>query len=571
MALTVTRRPFEWSAAYNPMIYELESSLTNFYLTAGFTLVTISDENGFQLIELVNPHPWEVGDVIAVTNNAGDVLWISTVTSVPSANEIVIDKDYLSSLFSGATTVYGYANNYRCAIEVHAFIDSVDTTIGVWRQEPTLNDTDEPVFQFDIAPVLREFINDDEYDVHSLTVQGLELNNNSFIKFYIEFAEEYDIGDDGETVYTNHGYTPDQDVDYDIYYRWCNNAALQYDELIGVSDKMDGFVVQSGQSDTRFLTDMPSGVVRLKKDSFAFVYFLLNEANIALNFKLNIRTKDAEGNLIDFSIIDPASPSAAGSFSMLVDYSSLDTDGAKYACAQLVVGGLSPIGIPAGNVGNDGGFTEWGGLTGHTFNPGDTVYIDIEGDFPDYEGEQEVLSTTANTITTDRTFAGALPGEPVIFVYLVEPEEVVSEELCWLVDEECERYSYEFVFLNKKGGYDTFTMLGKADKSTNVERTGDIKYQILPDSFSPPNRQYASLQINSRRTLTARHRELNNTVFEWLVTTLIDSQDIYVVEDGNLIPINLQTDSVIHLTDGAKLNTLQFDFIYAFDRVTQSR
>lgn len=573
MALTRIREPFEWNPVYNPIIYELESTYSRYFLTSAFTINTIADENGFQLIETSTNHGREVGDVVVVTNNSNEILWISTVTSVPNLDEMVIDKDYESSLGSGATFVYGYAANYRASIQVHAILPDGDTVIATVRQMGTLVGN-TPTFQFDVSQILADYINANQYDVHSLTAQGLTENVNSYLKFYIAFAEEYDIGDNGETVYTNFDYETDENASYETNYRWCNNSAFQYDELIGASDKLNGYLVQSSQTDTKFLTDMPSGVVPLKPDQFAFLYFLISEENPDITYSLKITTKNAQGATIEQTIFTPDSYPGEGDFSLLMSYAGMDTAGAKTVCAQLFHGGIIGDGIQAANVINDGGFTEWGGggMAGHSFTPGQMVYVDIvDQDVPGYEGAQEVLSITGSTITTDRTFTGSLPGDPIVFIYLFIEEENLTEELCWLVDTDCDRYEYQMVFLNKKGGYDTFNFIGKADRSLKVNREGDIKYQLLPDSFVPSNRQFASLRINSRQRIKITHNEKNATVYDWLTTTLLESQDIYLLEEGILLPVNLLTETVVTFTDGAKLNVLEFDFEFAYERVTQTR
>lgn len=566
--LTKTRQPYEWSPAYNPVIYEYQSSFVNQYIGSGLVVTGFASVNGFLEYTFGSPHGWVVGDplfsevspLLQQPYYAG----LQYVYQVTGVNSVVTNIPYDNIGLFPVTTVYKYAGSYRASMRLYAN-NGTDILLGEIRQ-PAILESGVPKFLFDVSGILRDYINAEGYDVD--LVNGFASNPNSFLKYRVSVAEEYDQGNGTSTVYVNHGYIDDETPGYQLNYRWALNAAFQYEELVGQADKLAGFIV-NGDQQARFLTDMPAPFSRMSNVQRRWLYWITDGS--VSSWWMRLRTKDAAGIELSNEHVMLGSSTTAGSFRLMFDFAALVTG--KYACAQLFTGGTSSDGYLGNNfTDGGGGNTTLADMPSHPFQPGDTIRITTEVPYtPDYTGEYTVISVTDHSVTFNHPFEGSLPGDPVITAYLVSPEVAISEELCWTTDEKCQRYETQVLALNKKGGCDTLVMNGKRKKELNVSRDGDIKYPVLPDRFNPKNRQISNLRNDSLSSITVAHNERSSEVTKWILPVFMETPDAYLIENDLLLPVNVTRDNIIYLSDGDKVNSFELPFMYAFERVTQTR
>lgn len=577
MSLTRTREPDRWSPVYNPIIYEFESSYLNYWIGLALTVSSITDENGFNKVNFFGVHGLEVGDVVEIVDDDGTEVafgGVQIVTSVPSSTSIITDKAYTNGI-SNDTSVYKYARDYKCSLEVRGIVDSVDTSLGFIEQQPVLElvsgTTYRPVFTFDVAEVLKQYINNQEYDVHSLTVEGLETNENSYLKYYVKFAEEFSEGVSGATEFVTQAYTTDTDSSYGNNYRWSLNAAMQYDEQIGETYKLEQYLVD-GVRVAKWLTDRPECSTKLKTDTAALAYFISEEFETSQDWVFKVWIENALGVELDAKYDNDHSARIEASYSWLVNYDNLTYTDGKYIKARLYEEATRDNAQPftITSLTNSGGFCRYVVDSAIDLYIGRKIDVEIDsGGSATFEGIQYVTQIiNSTTFITDRAWGDSLGSDTSVYLYIPG---ILTEEICWEIDEECARFEYPLYWLNKKGGYEQFTLTGKAVKTNNVERVGKIKYNLLPDSFGPPNRQLANLFNNSSRTIKLSDKEYDEDVHEWLTSDLMETPDLYLLVGANLIPLNILNDSMVILSDGAKVNIVEFECEYAFERVTQSR
>jgi hypothetical protein len=144
----------------------------------------------------------------------------------------------------------------------------------------------------------------------------------------------------------------------------------------------------------------------------------------------------------------------------------------------------------------------------------------------------------------------------------------LSEEITFVLDEECAVEEKQVVWLNKLGGYDSWTFLAGQETQINVKRENDIEYS-KETNFVSPNRIYANRNNTSIKN-KGLATKTNRTTAEWLKSELINSIDVYFVEDGKYIPVNVKDSSVAYNT-WTKNYIVKMNFEYAYPINIQTR
>jgi hypothetical protein len=144
----------------------------------------------------------------------------------------------------------------------------------------------------------------------------------------------------------------------------------------------------------------------------------------------------------------------------------------------------------------------------------------------------------------------------------------LSEEITFVLDEECAVEEKQVVWLNKLGGYDSWTFLAGQETQINVKRENDIEYS-KETNFVSPNRIYANrnnTSIKSKGLAT----KTNKSTAEWLKSELINSIDVYFVENDKYIPVNVKDGSIAYNT-WTKNYIVKMNFEYAYPINIQTR
>jgi hypothetical protein len=144
---------------------------------------------------------------------------------------------------------------------------------------------------------------------------------------------------------------------------------------------------------------------------------------------------------------------------------------------------------------------------------------------------------------------------------------ITEEKFFILSNESCNQK--QVTWLNKLGGYDTFMFTGGQEYVINAERQNPIEYPFNTN-FESPLRINAYRSINSNKSFTLANRCATKETADWLKSELVNSADVYVVENDEYIPVNVQTSSVEY-NSWSREFIVKFGFTYSFPINIQTR
>jgi len=127
----------------------------------------------------------------------------------------------------------------------------------------------------------------------------------------------------------------------------------------------------------------------------------------------------------------------------------------------------------------------------------------------------------------------------------------------------------QVTWMNKLGGYDSFMFVGGQEYIIDAERQNAIEYP-LNTNFQSPLRINSYRSINSKKSFTLANRCANKETADWLKNELVNSSDVYVVENDQYIPVDVKTSSVEY-NSWSKEFVVKFGFTYSFPINIQTR
>jgi hypothetical protein len=216
MSLTLVTQPAIQTAVYNPITYLFSSDVRDNY-TIGAELSVgagnITNTTGY--VTFFSPsHGLLQGDFILVTDQADitNLLGVVYITQLIDVNTFVTNIPFTITN-GGDVKFFKYYNNYNAIIRVYGYFDCIaDYGLLAKIQLRPFFDGGFCNFYIDIADILKDFnsdcntasggISSDLYPLSSiLTYQN---NEQSFLKFYISYAEGFDnpVGTDAEYIET---------------------------------------------------------------------------------------------------------------------------------------------------------------------------------------------------------------------------------------------------------------------------------------------------------------------------------------------------------------------------------
>lgn len=150
----------------------------------------------------------------------------------------------------------------------------------------------------------------------------------------------------------------------------------------------------------------------------------------------------------------------------------------------------------------------------------------------------------------------------------------VTEKYQYTINSPCSKYtSYRLHFLNKLGGYDSFTFFKQNTFTSDIKRD-NFKANLGAygaTSYTYTAQQRAITQFNTKikDTISVNSDWVSEAQMLWL-EELLTSPDVYVEKNGGLVPINL-TDSSHErkLQVNKHLFNLKISFQYSYERQRQ--
>lgn len=149
-----------------------------------------------------------------------------------------------------------------------------------------------------------------------------------------------------------------------------------------------------------------------------------------------------------------------------------------------------------------------------------------------------------------------------------------TETRTYYPDTNCDRFThYKFHFLNKLGGYDSFTFTKKNSFNSSIERSNYKKNlgELGASSVTYSKSQRAITQFDTKieDVITCKSDYLTSGDVAWL-EELVTSPDVILEENGVAIPVNiLNTSFERHNGQDKKLFNLSIDFKYSYKRFRQ--
>jgi hypothetical protein len=149
------------------------------------------------------------------------------------------------------------------------------------------------------------------------------------------------------------------------------------------------------------------------------------------------------------------------------------------------------------------------------------------------------------------------------------------ETRTYYTDSNCDRFThYKIHFLNKLGGYDSYTFTKKNSNISGINRSEykkNLGELTSGSTYLNSKSQRAITQFNTviEDTVTVKSDYLSSGDIAWL-EELVTSPDVYLEKDGSAIPINLTNASFErHNGEDKKLFNLSIDFKYSYKRNRQ--
>lgn len=172
-----------------------------------------------------------------------------------------------------------------------------------------------------------------------------------------------------------------------------------------------------------------------------------------------------------------------------------------------------------------------------------------------------------NAITINWSGAPANANKIQVQIFNEDFDELT--EIRYFIRAESSCIENQIVWLNKLGGYDSFMFTGGLETSISAIKETEIEFPFNTNFLSPyPITSYRS--INSNKQIKIAHRCANNETAQWLKNELINSADIYIVEDLVYKPVLMQ-DANVGYNSYSKEFIVTFNLKYAYPINIQTR
>ena len=219
MSLTIELEANTYSAVYNPIVFEFSSDVRSDYTIGAEIEVDygLTNNNGYLQLDLTYAHGLLVGDFIKISQNAG----IEAYNGVWLVTSVVGDSFTINAPFVGVGDstfwFYKYLRNYNAVIRVFGYFNCIADygLLAKIQLKPYFVDG-YCYFSIDISDILKDFnteCNTTEGMTSNLfplvSPPTIQTNNQSFIKYYISYAEGFDNPVNNEAEYIE---TPPSDL-----------------------------------------------------------------------------------------------------------------------------------------------------------------------------------------------------------------------------------------------------------------------------------------------------------------------------------------------------------------------
>lgn len=140
----------------------------------------------------------------------------------------------------------------------------------------------------------------------------------------------------------------------------------------------------------------------------------------------------------------------------------------------------------------------------------------------------------------------------------------MSETMTFEIDRKAHDYSTRFHWLNRLGGFDSWTFDGASSRGQNQSKA--LYEQNLDYSFNIYDSETGINAIESKNTFSSYSGLLSGNKRKWL-EELYTSPEVYVVEDGAYVPILITDSQVKTIDDDKNLIQVKINYTYSHQNV----
>lgn len=176
--------------------------------------------------------------------------------------------------------------------------------------------------------------------------------------------------------------------------------------------------------------------------------------------------------------------------------------------------------------------------------------------------DSEVVNVACGTANLGAIITAATTKYDVKMVYGTS---VISETLTFEIDTDCSKVERRIEFVNKLGGLDAYTCIGKESKDMDINKK--IFKRSLNSSRAIPERSVTTVSVDSKEVYALNTGVISKEDRDWLIE-MIESPECYMVIDSYRIPIQITDKFGIEKLAENSYN-IQFEYEFAFDRITQ--
>ena len=192
-------------------------------------------------------------------------------------------------------------------------------------------------------------------------------------------------------------------------------------------------------------------------------------------------------------------------------------------------------------------------------------------------------TSNLNNIPSSGITLGAQPiivssGTPVAYytVSAILGSNEYSNTQTYVIDNNCyKNVAYRFHFLNKLGGFDSFTFYRGSNKSSRIKRSNykKIAGDATSDAtygYNKSSRGHTTYNVDIEDNIKVESDWINEETMDWL-EELITSPEVYLDDPTHgLVGIVVNNSKYEFMQDAqGKLFSLMIDFNYSFDRTRQ--
>lgn len=173
-----------------------------------------------------------------------------------------------------------------------------------------------------------------------------------------------------------------------------------------------------------------------------------------------------------------------------------------------------------------------------------------------------------NAIPVNQSFIHSDAVKLTVQIITTVTDLVKTEKRTFYIDRTTYCDAKQYVWLNSLGGYDSYVF--EAAKTFNASTQTNTQFISADNNFFAPNRIESFLSKEIKHGYKASTLARNRDEYAWLLSGIIESIDVFEIEEDFYIPINVKSQGYTIETFSKDL-IVTFSYEYAFKKNIQTR